>query len=137
MADTAAEELVSFLRSEAGEYLRGAIAYTETDHDVLLLRDDVADLYTEAELTELFAYYRDQNRKQVGVAPFDLGNNHCTVNFYDDAILFHFIEDDAAGMVITMSPEAGRDIVQFITRCLKQLHENSSQSVQAPEWLRN
>jgi len=137
METAGADELVGFLRREAGDYFRGAVYYTETDHEVLFMRDDVADLYTDEELAELFDYYRDQNRKQAEVEPFDLGSDHCTVHFYDDAILFHFMQRAASGAVITLSPEAGRDIVQFITRCLKQLHDNSPRSVDAPAWLRD
>ncbi|MCG1002763.1 MULTISPECIES: hypothetical protein [Halobacterium] len=137
MGKTGTEELIAFLRSEAGEYLRGAVYYTEDDYEVLFLRDDVAALYTDEELELLFDYYRDQNRKEADVEPFDLGNDHCTVHFYDDAILFHFMQQETSGTIITLSPEAGRDIVQFITRCLKQLHENSPQSVETPAWLRD
>ncbi|WP_336036824.1 DUF7522 family protein [Halobacterium yunchengense] len=137
MVTTGADELVAFLQGEAGEYLRGAVYYSPTDHEVLYLRDDLEDRYGDAELAELFAYYRDQNRKAAAVEPFDLGTDHCTVHFYDEAILFHFVQPGPSGTVITLEPEAGRDVVQFITRCLKQLHENSPQSIAAPEWLRD
>ncbi|MFC7136442.1 hypothetical protein ACFQRB_07655 [Halobaculum litoreum] len=39
--------------------------------------------------------------------------------------------------MVTLAPEAGRDIVQFITECLEQLYHNSPQEIDdVPAWLR-
>ncbi len=102
------------------------------------MRDDVDDLYSPEEMEELVEYYRQENEGQAAEEPFNLGHNHCTVNFFDDAILFHFTQGTELGTVITLEPEAGRDIVGFITNCLKQLHYNSPQDIsRAPTWLDN
>lgn len=136
MPKAAAGDLVKFLQKQAGEYLRGAVHYTADDYEMLYLRDDVDTLSSDEEMQELFEYYRQVNRDQNNVRPFDLGNNHCTVDFYDDAILFHFTQGSDVGTVITLAPEAGRDIIQFITECLAQLHKNSPQEISAaPDWL--
>ena len=136
MSRESANRLVDFLKQQAGEYLRGAIHYSEDEYVSLYMRDDVDALYSPEKMDELTAYYRQENRDQAAEEPFDLGTNHCTVNFYDDAILFHFTQGDEFGTVITLEPEAGRDIVGFITECLKQLHYNSPQEIsEAPRWL--
>jgi hypothetical protein len=136
MPEESAARLVEYLKKEAGEYLRGAIHYSADEYDRLYLRDDVAALYSAEKMEELAEYYRQETRNQSSREPFDLGNNHCTVNFYDSAILFHFTQGDELGTVITLEPEAGRDIVGFITECLKQLHYNSPQEIsEAPRWL--
>lgn len=138
MAKAAAGALVKFLQKQAGDYLRGAVHYTADDYETLYLRDDVGALYSGEKMQELFEYYRQVNRDQTLAPPFDLGNDHCTVDFYDDAILFHFTQGDDVGTVITLAPEAGRDIIQFITECLEQLHKNSPQEIgAAPDWLRD
>jgi hypothetical protein len=138
MPEESANRLVDFLKQEAGEYLRGAIHYTGDDYVSLYMRDDIKDLYSSEKMDKLAAYYRQENRKQNSEEPFDLGMNHCTVNFYDDAILFHFTQGENLGTVITLEPEAGRDIVGFITKCLKQLHDNSPQEISmAPTWLKD
>lgn len=136
MPEESATRLVEYLKKEAGEYLRGAIHYSADEYVTLFLRDDVAALYSAEKMEELAEYYRQETRNQSSREPFDLGNNHCTVDFYDDAILFHFTQGDELGTVITLEPEAGRDIVGFITECLKQLHYNSPQEIsEAPRWL--
>ncbi|SFR36377.1 hypothetical protein SAMN04487947_0455 [Halogeometricum rufum] len=136
MPKESANRLVNYLEKQAGPYFRGAIHYSEDEYYVLYLRDDVDSLYSNEKMEELVQYYRKENQYQTSEEPFELGNNHCTVNFYDDAILFHFTQGDRLGTVITLEPEAGRDIVGFITECLKQLHYNSPQEIpEAPTWL--
>ncbi|WP_348612160.1 DUF7522 family protein [Halobaculum rarum] len=137
MVGATPNELVQFLHTEAGEYLRTALHYTATDYETLYLRDDVDAAYTGGGMDEFVAYYRQKSREQEPDRPFDLGNDHCTVSIYDEAILFHFTQGENVGTIITLSPEAGRDIVQFITECLEQLYHNSPQEIDdVPTWLR-
>lgn len=135
MAPEYANQLVDFLEDQAGDTLRGAVHYTKDDYEVIYLRDDVEALYPDEKLEELFQYYRRRNAEKSDPAPFDLGNRHCSVACYDDAILFHFTQGESVGTVITLDPEAGRDMLSFITDCLEQLHYNSPQEIDnAPVW---
>ena len=137
MPRDAANRLVEFLQTRADDYLRGAVHYSADDYETLYMRADVDDLYSPENMEELFRYFRHKNRDQNRKEPFDLGNDHCTVDFYDDAILFHFTQGEEVGTVITLDPEAGRDIVQFITECIELLHRDSPQEISnAPEWIR-
>jgi len=138
MPEESANRLVTFLEEQAGEHLRGAIHYSEDDYRSLYLRDDIDALYSDADMNELYRYYSEQSKVQNAEEPFTLGECHCNVSFYDDAILFHFSQGDHIGTVITLEPEAGRDIVGFITQCLRLLHSDSPQSIEnAPKWLRD
>lgn len=135
VAQNAANKLVEFLDEQAGTYLRGALHYTSEDYSVLFLRDDIEDKYSTEELEGMCRYWRWRNNNR-GNNPFSLGNQHCTVEFYDGALMFHFTQSEDVGTVITLDPEAGRDIVTFITRCLKHLHQHSPQTIDnAPTWL--
>ena len=132
-----ASHLVKFLTNQAGNHLRGAIHYFEDGYDSLYLREDVEELYSDAKMEELAEYYRQQSTVQNAEEPFSLGNCHCNISCYDDAILFHFAQGDNVGTVITLDPEVGSDILGFITRCLKILHAESPQTIDnAPNWLR-
>jgi hypothetical protein len=136
METTASNELVAFLQKQAGEYLRSAIHYDEEDYELLYLREDLSDIEADTSTDEFVAYYRQKSREQDPERPFDLGNDHCTVSIYDEAILFHFTQGANVGTIITLSPEAGRDIIEFTTKCLEQLHRNSPQDIDAvPKWL--
>ncbi len=102
------------------------------------MRSDVDALYTESRMEELFKYYRRKNREERNDTPFELGNLHCTTHFYDDALMFHFTQGEAVGTVITLAPEAGRNIIRFITECLRILHSDSPQTIgAAPTWIRD
>lgn len=135
MSGDAVNRLVTYLDDRAGEYLRGAIQYTDDDYRVLFLRSDVEADYSERNLEEFCEYWRVREDGSEG-APFSLGNVHCTVRFYDEALLFHFAQGEDVGTVVTLDPEAGRDIVTFITHCLELLHRDSPQTIEhVPTWL--
>ncbi|MFB6130046.1 MAG: hypothetical protein ABEJ28_04390 [Salinigranum sp.] len=137
MSREAANRLVQFLEERAGDYLRAAVHYTSDDSHVLYMREDVDALYSDSEMDDLFTYWR-RRRGEQGQEPFSLGNLHCTVQFYDDALLFHFTQGETVGTVVALDPEAGRDIVSFITQCLSLLHSSSPQAIEhAPTWLQD
>ena len=132
-----ASRLVAFLKKQAGNHLRGAIHYSKDGYDSLYMREDIEELYSDAKMQELVEYYQHQSTVQTAEEPFSLGNCHCNISCYDNAILFHFAQGDDVGTVITLDPEAGSDILGFITRCLKILHTDSPQAIDdAPKWLR-
>lgn len=138
MPKASANRLVGFLEEEAGVYLRGAIHYSNDGYESLYMRDDVDALYSDERMEELCAYYRRQSKVQSSEEPFTLGSCHCNVSFYDDAILFHFSQGENVGTVVTLDPEAGRDIVGFITECLERLHFDSPQNIEnVPKWLQD
>jgi hypothetical protein len=138
MTQESASRLVKFLEGQADDYLRGAIHYSEDGYESLYLRDDIAALYTDETMEELCEYYRQQSKVQNADEPFSLGDCHCNVSFYDDALLFHFSQGDSIGTVVTLEPEAGRDVVGFITECLKRLHVDSPQTIEnVPKWLQD
>jgi hypothetical protein len=138
MPRQSAGRLVEFLEEKTGEHLRGAIHYSEDGYETLYMREDIDARYSDEDLASLSRYYSQQSKVHNTEEPFSLGECHCNVSFYDDAILFHFSQGDSIGTVITLEPEAGRDIVGFITECLKMLHFDSPQSItNAPEWFRN
>lgn len=137
MSDRAASRLVEYLINAAGEYLRGVVHYTEDDYRVLYLREDLESVYSEDDLTETFDYWRRRRDDQRG-PPFSLGNLHCTAQFFDDALLFHFTQGSDVGTVVTLDPAAGRDVTAFIGECLTVLHTDSPQEIQnAPTWIRS
>ncbi|WP_058365987.1 DUF7522 family protein [Haloparvum sedimenti] len=132
------DELVAFLKEQAGEYLRSAIQYSTSDHELLYLRDGDEHIPEDEELADFVDHYRRLSRQQEPDRPFDLGTDHCTVTIYDEAILFHFTQSENVGTLVTLAPEAGRDIVAFTTKCLEQLHFNSPQEIRnVPTWLRS
>jgi hypothetical protein len=138
MPQESANRLVEFLEGQADEYLRGAIHYSTDGYESLYMRDDIAGLYSDEGMEDLCEYYREQSQVQTSEEPFALGNCHCNVSFYDEAILLHFSQGDDIGTVVTLDPEAGRDIVGFITNCLERLHYDSPQSIEnVPKWLQD
>jgi len=138
MVQGPADGLVEFLERQAGDHLRGVIQYSENDYSSLYMRTDIDDLYPDEKMEDLCDYYRKQSTVQNAEEPFSLGNCHCNVSVYDDAILCHFAQGDDIGTVITLEPEAGRDIVGFITECLKLLHLDSPQTIEnVPTWLQD
>lgn len=137
MSLTAAKSMVEFLRQDAGPYLRSAFHYDAEEYELLYIRDDVDEQYTDEELQRVVDDWRakkwdgDEYERLLSV-----GNLHCTVRLFDEAIIFHFAQGPRVGTVVTLDPQAGRDLVEFVTECLRQLHLGSPQTIEnAPGWV--
>lgn len=122
MAISASRQLVEFLQDQAGSALRSAAHYDTDGYEFLYLRDDVADQYTKDELRVVFETLSNEHatateQQQV----LHLGQHCCSVQVYDEGIMLNFAQTDTVRTLITLDPEAGRNLMTFIKNCLDQL----------------
>ena len=131
---TEREELVAFLRDEAGSSLRAVLRYYDGAHETLYQREDLTDADGMDEAT--VAAFRDAelaDERQAGTLA--VGNHHATLRLFDSAIVIHFPQDQSVGTVISLDTTVARDVAQFVGACLRDLHRDSPQRIEsAPEW---
>jgi hypothetical protein len=58
-----------------------------------------------------------QNEEQ----SFPFGDLHATVRVFDDAIILHFPVAANQGVVVSLEPDAARQLTTFINRCQQQI----------------
>ena len=121
MAPANPERVATFLEQEVGDELRSVIYYDETTFDLVYVRDDVRDQYSERDLERI--------RQELGVASFgkpmleDLyvhGDLQCTVKCFEEAIEMHFLASDTEGIAVGLDSAAFVTHRTFIGRCLEE-----------------
>ena len=121
MAPANPERVATFLEQEVGDELRSVIYYDETTFDLVYVRDDVREQYSERDLERV--------RQELGVASFgkpaleDLyvhGDLQCTVQCFQEAIEIHFLASDTESIAVGLDPAAFVTHRTFIGRCLEE-----------------
>lgn len=113
------EGLVEFLLAQVGDNLRSVVRYDTDGYDVVYIREDVGDQYSEADLE---AVVRD-----LGIDAFEKGHQeglyvhgdlNCTVRCFDDAIEMNFVFDRGDGIAVSLDGETFATQQTFIGTCL-------------------
>lgn len=136
MSIQVSKSLATFFKQETGEALRLVAHYTDDSFDIVFLRDDLEKEYDDRAFRETFRNHRKDKavaRSQSEI--INAGEQHCSLRVYDRAIVFNFSQTGDIGTIVSVSPDVGPDLLTFITRSLKELHEESPQQVTAPNWL--
>lgn len=135
MSTQVSRALAEFFEEKTGTALRLVAHYNDESVEFVFLREDLEDHYTEADFERTFAIHRQEKETAVRQeSAVDLGRHHCTLRVFDEAIVFNFAQSGGLGTVVSLSPEVGRDLISFITRCLQELDDHSPQDVSAPDW---
>lgn len=136
MSKQTSEALANFFKQEAGDAVRLVAHYTADSIEFVYLRDDLAENYEKSDFEDSFAIHRqDKAAAARQEETINAGSHHCTLRVYDEAIVFNFAQTGDVGTIVSMNPETGRDLLSFMTRCLKRLHEDSPQDVRPPKWV--
>jgi len=120
MPPASAQRLVEYLRRRVGDDLRGVAFYDESGCDILYLREDLRgdDPSTVAE--RMISYLKHESRsRERRVFPF--GELNGTVRSFEDAAVMHFPLTQARGVVVTLDPNAARQLNSFMNDCIAQL----------------
>jgi len=112
MSVQVASRLKEFLEEHMDEELRSIVRYDLDEVNVEYIRDDVADKYTEEELTKAI----DESRLDSLHAPLyehsfskDHGDLQCMVTCFEHVIEMNFAIDDGVGVAVAIDAEAMDD----------------------------
>jgi hypothetical protein len=132
------DSIVEFFESEAEDSLRVVVSYDENTHDFRYIRNDIQNEYTKREFNKHVDTFRDtENVDQSLESALSVGKHHCSIHLFDEMILFNFTQGDKMGTVVSLDPQAGRDLLQFVTQSLKTFYQEDSKRIKsAPEWTR-
>ena len=114
------KDLTRYIQQRASEYLRGVIQYDGSTNDTLYLRDDVREQRLQSQIDRML----DRLAPEATAAEeraFPFGDLHVTVRRFEEAILMHFPTGRQRGVVVSLEPDATRDLNQFTTECLVRI----------------
>lgn len=109
---------IEALQSVVGNDLRAVITYKGdvfTEHYVRPDIDaDYADEEIQAFIDDLSMQGLSRNHLE---SLFNTGSLHCTVLGFEEALMFHFVQDDYRGLFVTYDRTADSNISQLIQLC--------------------
>ena len=112
--------LTDYARQRTGDYLRGIVSYDGDSSDVVYLRNDVREQRIQSEIDRMLTRLRPEASASEERA-FPFGDLYVTVRRFEGAIIMHFPTGRDRGVVVSLEPDATRDLNRFTTECLKQL----------------
>lgn len=109
MATRMTARLESFFEHAVGDDLRSIIKYEKESFEIVYLRDDIADQYTDEELEEAI----DDSRMESMTASIseevfapDHGDLTCLVKCFENVIEMNFVLADGVGTAVGLDAEA-------------------------------
>lgn len=109
MATKMASRLEEFFLDRVDEKLRSIVMYEEDGFEVVYLRDDVGEQYTDVEIDDAI----DESRMESLAAPIyadqfaeDHGELTCMVKCYEYVIEMNFVLDDGVGAAVALDAGA-------------------------------
>ena len=112
--------LTDYAQQRVGEYLRGIVSYDGDSSDVVYLRDDVREQRIQSEIDRMLKRLRPEASASEERS-FPFGDLYVTVRRFEEAIIMHFPASRDRGVVVSLEPDATRDLNRFTTECLQQL----------------
>ena len=114
-------DLHDFLEDRAGTLYRATVRYDGDSTDVLYLRDDVREDRMRSEIDRMLRRLRPESKSKE-TRSFPFGQLHATVRSFEEAVVMHFPIGRDRGIVVSLEPEAAKNLNTFIRRCQKRLH---------------
>ena len=119
MSETGDAELVSYLKETAGDYLRGIVWYDGDEYEIRYIRDDLRTRRLQSDVDKMIDRLRGESRSRERRS-FPFGEVNGTVRSFEEAMVMHFPSTQGRGTVVTLDPDAARQLNTFIGSCLER-----------------
>lgn len=127
MSRSSATDLVPFLKEEAGEYLRSVVHYCGKDREILYLKEEIEEQYTEDDLEDIFeSLFFEAFGRGYQEEMYVHGQLNCVVRCFDEAVELHFPHGETTGTAVALEPAATADLEGLVDNCLTELYGDDS-----------
>lgn len=114
------ERLTQFLLDEVGDGLRSVVSHAGRTYDVVYVRDEVREQYTDDEVAQIVEdLVFDTLDKQHQEGMYVHGDLACTVRCFEEAVEMHLVLDDQRGVAISLEPTVLLEHQSFVGRCME------------------
>lgn len=123
MVEDAAKRVTGFLRNQLGEELRTVVIVREQDYDIEYLNNELQRRYSTEAFTKVVDTFR---LKQPMFAPEIeeslVGDRRAVVHYHEYAFVVQFPFSETETILISVSRDVGRALLDFIERCRQLVH---------------
>lgn len=124
MVRKTAEELTTYLREQVGGGLRTVVIIHGEGHEMHYLRDDLRAEYAKSTFTAVVEAFRLEDAfKNPGIEGTPVGERRAEIQVHENAVVLQFPYSESESILISLGPEVGHDLLQFIGQCRTIVHE--------------
>ncbi|MFC4553582.1 MULTISPECIES: hypothetical protein [Halorussus] len=120
MTEESYHQLISYLKSETGELLRGVITYDSDEYEIHYIRDDIRTQHLKNDVNKIIKRLRRESRPSEHRS-FPFGELNGIVRSFENAMVMHFPDTQGRGTVVTLEPEVARQLNTFLGNCLQRM----------------
>jgi hypothetical protein len=126
MVEEAAELLAEYVYDRIGDGLRTVVIIYNDDFEIRYLNDNLQQEYTKEAYEEVVNTFRLED-------PFlspklegqPVGERRALVDYHEHACVIQLPYSESETILISISRDAGRDLVEFIESCRQMVRENT------------
>jgi|GEM_PF-2177718 len=123
-----ATHLAKYCSDRVGDGLRFVAVYdtrggNAENLELAYAREDIRERYTPADLGGLLDYAAEVHDTIVaaGENADMLGGAEASVYVFENAFVMQLIPEPDSGIIVSLDPEAGKNLAAFVTDCLEQV----------------
>lgn len=126
MVEKTAKILAEYLYDRIGEGLRTVVVVKEDDYDIIYLSDALQEEYTKEAYTEVVDTFRlEEPFLSPGLSGQPVGERRALIDYHEYACVIQLPYSDEETILLSVSREAGKDLIEFIESCREIVRENS------------
>jgi hypothetical protein len=124
MVEETAERLAEYVYDRVGNGLRTVVIVREDDHEIRYLRDDLREEYTSDTYREVVDTFRlDDPFLSPGLTAKPVGERRALIDYHENACVIRLPYSESETILISVSRDAGRDLIEFIESCREIVRE--------------
>ena len=121
MTRQSVENLHAFLTDRAGGLLRVLLTYDGDGYEIHHRRQDLDRDCIEARSREVYENLTVADTASDDRLASDVGTLDASLQVRSKAVIVHLPLDGGRGVVVSLEPEAGRDLTTFLGACIERL----------------
>lgn len=124
MVRDAAARVTNFLRDRLGDGLRTVAVVTPDGYQVTYIADTLDKQYSDEAYAEVIDSLRlERPFLSPLIEDFPIGERRAVLHYHENAFVLQFPFSDTESILISMSPEVGSDLLDFIETCRRMVQE--------------
>lgn len=126
MVEDAAERLSEYVYDRVGDGLRTVVIIREDDYKVHYLSDKLKRRYTQEAYTEVVDTFRLENPfLSPGLSGKPVGERRALIDYHENACVVQFPYSESETILLSVSREAGRNLIEFVESCREIVRDQS------------
>ncbi|WP_232703536.1 hypothetical protein [Halobacterium wangiae] len=126
MVEETAELLAEYVYDLVGDGLRTVVIVSNDDHEVYYLNDDLQQEYTRETYAEVVDTFRLEDPfLSPELAGKPVGERRALIDYHEKACVIQLPYSDSETILISVSRDAGRDLIEFVESCREIVREQA------------